>query len=82
MATKINLMKMLQEMRGFSEIAQRYPSPKSPALYAIQLRSHLYETRRPKRKLIVAIDLAPTPDIPDAVKITHLSPPASPAPGV
>lgn len=74
MATKVRLMKMLQEMRGFSEIARRYPSPKAPALYAIQLRSHVHESSHPRRKITIAVDLKDGPAIPAPVKITHLRP--------
>jgi len=81
MATKIRLMKMLQEMRGFSEIARRHPSPKYPALYAIQLRAHLYENSSSRRKLTISVDVKDVPGIPDPVKITHLTPgPGSQAP--
>ena len=69
-------MKMLQEIRGFSEIARRHPSPKAPALYAIQLRTHLYESTSPRRKLMISVDLRDTSPVPDPVKITHLPPPS------
>ncbi len=80
MAAKIRLMKMLQEIRGFSEIGRRHPSPKIGALYGMQLRTHLHENRHPRRKLTIPIDLLDAPDIPSPVKITHLAPNSATAP--
>jgi len=71
MATKIKLMKLLQEMRGFAEFGRRHFAPRPSALYLIQLRSHVAETSRTKRRLVISVDLKDHPDIPHPVKITH-----------
>jgi hypothetical protein len=74
MATKLKLMKMLQEMRGFSEISHRQPTPNSPILYTIQLRNHMYETSHPRRKLVISVDLNDQANSPHPVTITHIRP--------
>jgi hypothetical protein len=72
MATKIKMLKLLQEQRGFAEMGWRHPAPKTYALYLMQLRSHGFEAGLPKRKLIIPVILKDSPDIPHPVKITHL----------
>ena len=74
MATKIKLLKLLQEMHAFSEMNRRHPAPRSSPLYLLQLRSHLAETSRPKGRLIVRIDLKDSLDMPHPVRITHIKP--------
>ena len=69
MATKIRIMKMLQEIRGFAQITNRRPSPKSPGLFLVQLRAHVARTTFPRRKLIIPVVLHGLPDIPHPVKI-------------
>jgi hypothetical protein len=71
MAAKVKLMKLLQEIRGLAEITNRRPSPRSPGLFLIQLRSHLLHTTQPLRKRI-SVDAQEQPDVPAPVKITHL----------
>ena len=72
MATKVKLMRMLQELRGLAEITARRPQQRPPGLFLIQLRSHLLHTTHPLRKRIF-VDVQDQPDIPDPVKITHLN---------
>jgi hypothetical protein len=74
MATKIKLLKLLQEMHAFAEMTRRRPAPKSSPLYLLQLRSHLAETSRPKRRLMVSIDLKDSLEMPHPVRITHIRP--------
>jgi hypothetical protein len=74
MATKIKLLKLLQEMHAFAEIGRRHPLPKPSPLFLLQLRSHLAETSRPKRRLTVSVDLKDSLDLPHPVRITHVKP--------
>ena len=71
MATRMKLMKFLQEMRGFAEFGRRHPAPRPSALYLMQLRSHVAQTSHARRRLVISIDLKDRPDIPHPVKITH-----------
>jgi hypothetical protein len=77
MATKIKMLKLLQEMHAFSELGRRNFSTKTPPLYLLQLRSHLANAR-PRRRLAIRVDLRDSAGLPDPVKITFLKP-ASPA---
>ena len=74
MATKIKLMKLLQEMRGFSEFGRRATTSRPSNLYLWQLRSHLTETSRSKRRLIVTVDMKDNTNIPHPVKIKYIEP--------
>jgi len=73
MATKIKMMKLLQEIRGFAQITNRRPQPKPPGLFLMQLRSHVLQATSSRRRLTIPIDLQEPPDIPHPVKITHLN---------
>jgi hypothetical protein len=72
MAAKVQIMKLLQEMRGFADITQRRPAPRQPGLVLIQLRSQFGSCSQPRRKLTISVDMQDRPDIPDPVKITHI----------
>jgi hypothetical protein len=56
MATKIHLMKFMQEVRGYDLVTNRYPVPKTNGMYLTQLRSHIAETTLPpRRKLAISV---------------------------
>jgi hypothetical protein len=74
MATKVKLMKFLQEIRGLSEMCRRLPAPKPSALYLMQLRSHMAEASHARRKLTVTIDLKDSATLPHPVKINYVKP--------
>ncbi len=72
MATKVKIMKMLQEIRGFAQITSRRPPAKLPGLFLVQIRSNAARTNLPRKKVIIPVDLKEPLDIPHPVKITHL----------
>lgn len=72
MATKMNMLKLLQEMRGFSEMSRLQPLPKPSALYLMQLRTR--EASRAKRRLEIAFDLQDIATLPTPVLIKHVAP--------
>jgi hypothetical protein len=72
MAAKIRMLKLLQEIRGFAEIARRRPTPRMPGLILMQMRSHAIQASLPKRKLSVQTDAQSRLDIPHPVKINHV----------
>jgi hypothetical protein len=78
MATKVNLMKFLQEMKGFSEFGKRHPAPprRSP-LYLFQLRSHVAEASGRRRRLEIATDPKDYLTLPNPVKISFATPTAA-----
>jgi len=80
MAAKVKMLKLLQEIRGFAEIANRRPPPRCPGLVLTQIRAHgMHESLR-RRKLSVTFDKQPQPDMPDQVKINHVKPSPRPEP--
>ena len=74
MAAKVKMLTLLQGIRGFAQIANRRPPPRSPGLVLAQMRVHgIYGDLRP-RKLNIAFDQQSQPNIPHRVKITHVKP--------
>ena len=69
MATKMKLLKMLQESKGLAQITNRKPAPRPPLLYLMQLRSQNSQTNTPWRRLTVETEVlrAPLP-----IKINHV----------
>jgi hypothetical protein len=80
MATKMRMMKLLQEIRGFADITNRRPPSRQPGLFLIQLRSHIFNTSQSSRRRTIVVEMQEQPDIPHPVKITHLQPEVSPLP--
>ena len=72
MAAKIRMLKLLQEIRGFADIANRRPPPRSPGLLLTQIRSHVIQATLPKRRLSVKMDVQDHLDLPRPVKINHV----------
>lgn len=80
MAGKMNVMKLLQEMRGLAVFGNRRPQPKVPAIALAQWRSQAARMSHVQRKRTIRIT-GPAPlDIPDPVKIIHLRAKNSAAP--
>jgi hypothetical protein len=77
MATKIKLMKLLQEMHAFAELSRRPPGSRQSPLFLLQLRSHMAETSRAKGRLIVSVDLKESLEMPHPVRINHIKPGSS-----
>ena len=74
MAAKANMLKLLQEIRGFAHMANRRPPPRLPALVLTQMRASAGQHSFRPRKLSIAINLPAQPDIPHQVKIVHVKP--------
>ena len=72
MAAKIQILKLLQEIRGFAEVSNRRPQPRSPGLSLSQLRSPMLKGTAPKRRLSIRIDTQNGTDVPYRVKINHV----------
>jgi len=71
MATRVNIMKLLQEMRGLADITSRNPQTRQPGPLVLPLR---FSSRKNPAKLRRTLRIAAhnPPDIPDPVRITHL----------
>ena len=74
MATKINMMKMLQQARGMAQITNRRPQNRPPGPLMLEMRFSGSKTPAARRKRIIRIRMQNAIDIPHPVKITHLAP--------
>jgi hypothetical protein len=78
------MLKLLQEIRGFAEIVNRCPTPRSPGLLFMHSRTQAVHVSLPKRRLNVTTDVEDHRDTPYPVKINHVEqntvPAATPPP--
>ena len=82
MATKIRVLKLLQEVKGYAQITNRRPAPRPPLLYLMQMRAHPVPDDLPKHRLTVEADPKAFADGPLPIKINHVKPDESGTPGV
>ncbi|HNQ72188.1 MAG TPA: hypothetical protein PKN95_01120 [Verrucomicrobiota bacterium] len=68
MATKVKLLKVLQEAKALAQITNRKPAPRSTLLFLMQLRSR-HQSHGAQRRLKVE---AESPRAPASIKI-HLA---------
>jgi hypothetical protein len=73
MASKIKMMKLLQECHGFAAMDQR-PSPQSPAFCIPQLRPRAFQASLPIRRLNILVDPRDQARPEQPVKIIFLKP--------
>ncbi len=71
MATKVNMLKLLLESRGLSQVTTRRPIPRVPSIALLNMPAPANPTARRRRK-VITISMQDMPDIPHPVKITHL----------
>jgi len=70
MAAKMNVMKLLQEIRGLAVLSSRRVQSRLPALSIVPWRARSSSAR----KRFIRIDMqGGSADIPDPVKITHIA---------
>ena len=79
MAAKLRMLKLLQELRGFAEIANRCPPPRSTGLLLAHMRPHVIQAVMSRRNLKVTMAEPGSTNIPQAVKIHHLKHASFPA---
>jgi hypothetical protein len=71
MATKANIMKLLQEVRGFHGLMDRMPQNRPIGPLMLQFRSPNQRQSPLKRKRTLRIKMQDLPDIPHPVPILH-----------
>ena len=71
MATRMNVMKLLQEVRGLAELPNQHP-PKA-LMGPLLLQQFMPKFRTPGAKRILRIVVQDPPDIPHPVKILFLT---------
>ena len=72
MATRMNMMKLLQEVRGLAEFTNQHPAARS--LGPLMLPLYFTKLRNPASKRTLRVIVQDPPDIPNPVKITYLAP--------
>ena len=72
MAAKVRMLKLLQEIRGFAEIVNRCPPPRSPGVLVAQMRPHVIQAAIPRRSLRVTMVERDSADSPRPVKINYV----------
>jgi hypothetical protein len=73
MATRMNMMKLLQEIRGLAQVTNPRPLPRAAAALSLQIRPPVPHHRALRRKHIIHISMEEPPDIPYPVKIKYLN---------
>jgi len=73
------MLKLLHEIRGFAEITNRRPKPRSPEMLLTQMRPTVIQAVLPRRKLNITTDKGGRADMPDPVRINHLTQDTTPA---
>jgi hypothetical protein len=74
MATKVNMLKMLQQARGMAEITNRRPQHRPLGPLMLEMRFSSSKAASARRKRIIRIKMQSPLDIPHPVKIKHLDP--------
>jgi hypothetical protein len=77
MATRIKMLKLLQEVRGFAQFAHRPTEPRPAGPLLLEFRASMRRRAAARRKLVIQIEMQEPPDIPHPVPITILSPPGA-----
>ena len=72
MAAKVNMLKLLQEIRGFAVVANRQPPPRFSGLLLAQIRMAAARDNLRRRRLIITIYQQNSPDMPSPVRIHHV----------
>ena len=81
MATKMKLLKMMQEDKGLAQITNRRPAPRPPVLYLMQLREQKpVSPDIPKRRLVVSAESADPSTVSFTIRINHINMGDSPLP--
>lgn len=70
MATRVKMLKLLQEMRGVTSFANRRPQTRPPGALVLPMTG--FRTRHQPRKQIIRILIQDPPDIPSPVRIVFL----------
>lgn len=78
MATRVKILRMLQEARGLAEITNRRPPSHTSGPLLLQFRPPVSKAVS-KRKRTIRINTQDQPDIPHPVRITHVKRSAPPA---
>ncbi len=73
MATRMNMLKLLQEVRGHALFPNARPDPRPPGALLLRFPGHHLRTVNPPLKKVLRIQMHEPVDIPQPVVITHVS---------
>jgi len=71
MATKMNILKLLQEVRGFAHFTTRRIETRPAGPLLLNFGAGMRRRRPARRKFFIRIDMQEQPDIPCPVRIIH-----------
>jgi hypothetical protein len=71
MATRINMLKLLQEVRGFAQFAQGPTEPRPNGPLLLEFRSSHRRKKANRRRQYIKIDMQEPTDIPRPVPIIY-----------
>ena len=74
MATRMNIMKLMQEVRGFAEFSAQNQPTRTVAPFLLD--QFMPKLRNPRFKRTLRIIVQDPPDIPNPVRITYLRGPS------
>jgi hypothetical protein len=72
MAARVKMLTLLQEIRGFAQVSNRRPPPRSSGLFLAQLRLRGNRASLRRGRLNISIEPPTQPDIPLQIKIHHV----------
>ena len=73
MATRMNMMKLLQEIRGMAQVTNRRPLTRTSLVLALQIRPPALRNAKTRQRRTIRISMQDPLDIPHPVKIKHLT---------
>lgn len=74
MATRIKMLTLLQERRGYADITNRLPVPRPGVLFLMKLRARRAQKAARKRRFSISVDTNGNANVPLPIKINHISP--------
>ena len=75
MAGRMNMLKLLQEVRGFAQFPAKPAQPRQPSLLSLQYRGRIARIAGGRQSYMLRIDMQEQLDIPQPIPITFLPPP-------
>ena len=77
MAGRMNMLKLLQEVRGFAQFPAKPAQPRQPSLLSLQYRGRIARIAAARQKSMLRIDMQEQVDIPQPIPITFLPAPTA-----
>ena len=71
----MNMLKLLQEVRGFAQFPAKPAQPRQPSLLSLQYRGRIARIVAGRQRFVLRIDMQEQVDIPQPIPITFLPAP-------